>query len=242
MANSFHFELLYANLNSFITHHKDLNCDIIVIDLGLSIEDKTKLLLLKEDINFRLPNYDNWNNYANIPFNKTCQINGITYPDANAIAKIEIFNYTEYTNIVFCDSDTIFLHNCSELFESQNNKIIRYEDGHYNAGVIVLNDMLRINKTYHFIISKMFLMRKNRREETVLELINETSELELQYNFSDLLEIYNSQYIFNTKINRNVKIIHYLASSCKNLEKIYDDKYFRQYCFDKDKWDKRKCN
>lgn len=123
----------------------------IIIDLGVSFDNKEKMRKLYPYLDFRTPNYGE---YSSVDFSKTPSVLKCTY------YKLDMFSYSDVNRLVFIDLDTTVCGDISHLFQreepismchgyNRNADALRSD---FNSGVLVLNKDVLSTETYKGLI------------------------------------------------------------------------------------------
>lgn len=140
-------------IKSLLRYNKWFRYPILIIDCGLTKEDREECKKLYAKTTFEEPKF---NNYKSIDFRKTEHCLKKTF------YKLEIFSYINYDRLIFMDSDILILGDISYLFseivapfsgcKAYNAHADKFR-GDINTGLLVLNKAslnLRIyNKLLH---------------------------------------------------------------------------------------------
>lgn len=193
---------------SFIHHNPWFKYDFVVLDNGISEDNKETMKEMCPTIKFRKIRK---NNYRNTKFSKTHERLQATY------YTLDVFSLYEYDRIVFLDMDITVLGDIKELFESKDP--IRgckayiprsdYLETFINSGVFTINSDVINKQTY------VALLRKSERGYTMPDqkIINGF--------FRDKITYFNKSFNVEKRMMHsekykhvfdNAKILHWVAS------------------------------
>lgn len=161
---------------SLIKHNPWFNLDFLIIDIGLTNQDKKHLLNAYPKIQFRDVDYLA---YEKINFSKTAERLRCTY------YTFEVFKQFNYDKLVCIDMDTVILGDISELFNNKfdfagcksygrNNDSLNLS---INSGVFVVSKKYLNEDVYRRLI-KMAEMGHSMPDQRVL---NDFFKLKMQY-------------------------------------------------------------
>ena len=203
---------------SFIMFNKWFDHDFVVLDNGISEENKNNMLSFYDKIIFRKIKYKN---YTETNFNRTHERLKATY------YTLDVFSIEEYDRIVFLDMDITVLADIKELFESKddirgckayNARTDEFNDT-INSGVFTINSPA-INKHIYNALLRMTRRGQSMPDQRIINGF-----------FSNKMQFFNKSYnvekrmlhsVKYKKVFDNAKILHWIASKPWEHEKPND--------------------
>jgi len=194
---------------SFLQHNPWFSHDFIVIDLGLSEENKKELLEKYAKTKFFLPRKEA---YSEVDMRECAEWLRETY------YKLEVFRLTEYDLICFLDMDILVLQDLSELFSIKKKGIhachsyaIKTDklSGYFNSGVFVL--VGQASEDNHKKAIEIAKKGHSMPDQKVLNMMysGNINYLPKKYNVEKRVVMSKSM---SFDFDRDVAVIHYVGS------------------------------
>ena len=225
---------------------------VLVLNQNLkALNSKYELLcLINDSITEETINYLD---YFNIEYKKVKNIKynsgSLVYNWQNTFDKLNVFALTEYTKIVYLDSDLLILENIDNLFQLKHLTMASdkpYHDDIFNSGIMVIEPNIA---DYNKLIKKMKeLDKKNLKNIGDQNIINacfsNINTLDENYNHMRYItkdknlyyDVYSDTFIFkhnvniSNRISSNPKIIHYIVLPKPfMLKEPFEDEYYFIY-------------
>lgn len=225
-------------IKSLLRNNPWFNLDIIILDVGISEEIKTKILCLYKNTIFIKPFKEN---YSKINLTKVPKHFHVNY------YKFDAFLCKGYKKIITIDTDMLIQGDIKSLINTQcifgavnafNSNIDDfYKNKYFNGGLTIIDESLINNITYKNLLNTA-IPGHNMAEQDVLNIYfkNDVTFLPKTYNYEKRM-IHSKK--FPIKI-ADVKIIHYVSYKpwetnkpvkeqiYKEIEKLWWDEYNRK--------------
>lgn len=189
--------------------------DFVVLDNGISAENKQLMLSLYDNIKFERIQHEN---YKQIDMSKTAESLRATY------YTFELFRLTDYDRLVFVDMDTVVLGDISLLWGCQAgiggvtgyNARLDEMRADINSGVFVVNKQYINDATYRGLID----ISRHGFSMPDQKAINGYFRGKMQF----LPKIYNVEKRMlhtkkHTEVLNDIRILHFVASKPWQLDK-----------------------
>lgn len=144
---------LQVMLRSFLMHNRWFEEDFILLDAGLSNDDRKKCRSIYSNVQFL--KVDESRYIGKMPYERT-------QPRLKAAYfKFDLFRIRGYRRVVFLDSDIVVLRDIRELFELSDGfyavKSGYYnKDQQFNSGVLCIDNKYLTDDNYNMLVEKAF--------------------------------------------------------------------------------------
>lgn len=209
-------------IKSFLKYNKWFNYDFVIIDNGISDENRRLIKSHYEKIIFKSPRKKH---YAEVDFSKTHKKLQATF------YKLDVFSYYEYDRIVFMDMDIVVLGNIKKIFDCKDdiaacrayNAKMDTLGQTINSGVFVLNNNV-ITKGNYTALIRMAIDRSNKRRG-----LSMPDQKIINIHFADRMQYLDKRFNVEKRmqhtrqykgIYENALCLHYVASKPWEKEKF----------------------
>lgn len=210
-----------AFVKSLKKWHPEVNYDFLIIDVGLSDENKSYMKLCYDNLVFIKPDYKN---YSDVNMSKTSDVLKKTY------YTLELFSFEAYERIIFFDMDMVItgdiseVLNCKEDFAAVKGYNAKADEmrGDINSGMFVVGEKYLNQATYRALLN---IAKKG---------FSMPDQKTINIYFKDKMKYFNKRYnvekrMISTQkykhITDDIRILHFIARKPWQPVVAEDDKF-----------------